>query len=771
MVNRQAAPAVMAVVGAGFSGTLVACHLLREARRPLRIVLLERSDRFGTGLAYGTTDSGHLLNVSAGNMSAFPDDPGHLLRWLELNRDALQDWLPQPLDASSFIPRQVYGLYLQMVLEDAIVNARPGVELEQWRAEVVDLRPADGSDGAPGSATWTVQLEGAPPLHSDRVVLAWGNTAIPVVAAMAGTNQAGDRWRQGWSTDATADLDPEATVLLLGTGLTMVDMVFSLQGQGHRGPILALSRHGLWPNAHRPYRPIAPYLLPQDAPTTVLGLWRLIRQRAELAAAEGDDWRAVIDALRPITQQLWRQLGLPERRRFLRHAAVIWDVHRHRIAAEPHRLLDRLQRDGRLEVLAGRLEEMGVEGEQLRLQIRRRRQSQSEILKVDRLISCTGIPLDYSRSNQPLLRNLREQGLLRPDPTGLGLTSDEAGALRDSDGGIVTGLYTIGSPRKGDLWESIAVPELRQQAADLARTLLKSLPLHLMPLAPVSAAGPAASSAITAGHAAANSLLWRQLFDAQSSTYTYLVADSTSGEAALIDPVREQLERDLEMLRELNLHLSFCLETHLHADHITSAGELRRRTGCRLIVPASAEVVNADRMLVGGEKLPLGSLTIEAIASPGHTASHMAYLVEGRYLASGDALLIRSCGRTDFQGGDPGVLYDSLQRLLALHESTIVYPGHDYRGHTASTIGEEKRLNPKIAGRSRHSFITVMNNQKLAPPARIDQALPANAHLGDFVAAGADEPGLQARKADEQQALTNEQINKGIYNEFIGMYI
>lgn len=161
MVDRQAAPSVVAVVGAGFSGTLVASNLLREARRPLRIMLLERGERFGTGLAYGTTDGGHLLNVSAGNMSAFPGDPSHLLRWLELNRDALREWLPQPFDASSFIPRQVYGLYIQSVLEDAIAYARPGVELEQRRAEVVDLRPAGGSDGPPGQVSWTVQLEGA----------------------------------------------------------------------------------------------------------------------------------------------------------------------------------------------------------------------------------------------------------------------------------------------------------------------------------------------------------------------------------------------------------------------------------------------------------------------------------------------------------------------------------------------------------------------------------------------------------------------------------
>jgi uncharacterized NAD(P)/FAD-binding protein YdhS/glyoxylase-like metal-dependent hydrolase (beta-lactamase superfamily II) len=770
MVNRQAAPAVVAVVGAGFSGTLVACHLLWTARRPLRILLFDRSGRFGTGLAYGTTDPGHLLNVSAGNMSAHPSDPGHLLRWLDLNRESLDGLLPDRLDASSFIPRQVFGYYLTSVLEEAQIHAGSEVELDRIAGEVVDLQSTGASDG------FRLCLGGGQELAADRVVLAWGNTAIPVEAARTANPSGGDRhWRQGWAADATEGLNPDAKVLLLGTGLTMVDMVVSLQRQGHRGPVIALSRRGHAPKAHRAYRPIAPFLRPEDAPRTVLGLWRLIRERADLATREGDDWRGVIDALRPITQELWRQLPELERRRFLRHAAVVWEVHRHRIAADLHDLLQEWIGRGQLRIQAGRLLGVQPQDGSLELRLRCRHTQETALLRVDRVISCTGIPLDYERSDQLLLRRLREQGLLCSDPLALGLASAADGALIDADSQRVPGLYTIGSPRKGDLWEAIAVPELRHQAAQMARTLLKSLPLHLLPLAPVSAARPEATSPSptgTAGAAAESTLLWRQLFDVQSSTYTYLVADRASGEAALIDPVREQLERDLEVLGELNLHLSFCLETHLHADHITSAGELRRRTGCRLIVPASAEVVNADRMLVGGEKLPIGSLTIEAIASPGHTASHMAYLVDGRYLASGDALLIRSCGRTDFQGGDPGHLYDSLQRLLALPESTVVYPAHDYRGRTASTIGEEKRLNPTIAGRSRHNFITLMNNRHLPPPALIDQALPANTHLGDYVADEADDDqGLTPQQQYEEQALANEQINKGIYNEFIGMYI
>lgn len=763
---------VIAIVGGGFSGTLLASHLLRRSARPLELLLIDRNGGFGRGLAYGTSDPGHLLNVSAGAMSAWPSDPSHLLRWLERNRDSLADLLPTELDASSFIPRQVYGLYLGSTLQDAIAHASPEIRFRTLTAEVVDLEPG-GQPGPP----YRLSLQGGEQLLADRVVLAWGNSAIPPEAP-------GDPLqRHGWLPGATADLDPEATVALLGTGLTMVDTVVSLLGQGHRGPVIALSRRGHHPNAHRRVRPIAPWLDPAEAPGTVLGLWRLIRRRVAQAAREGDDWRAVIDALRPVTQKLWAQLEERERRRFLRHAAVVWDVHRHRIAEPLQRQLQALLEAGQLQLWAARLERVEPQGGRLALQLRRRGQTTSETLQVDRLIRCTGIPLDYARARQPLLLQLRERGLLRSDGLGLGVRTAANGALlaATAHGGEqpLAGLFTIGSPRKGDLWETIAVPELRHQAQDLAETLLRSLPRFLLPVEPVLPQVGAASSGGGAtpspSPAAAPALLWRQLFDPDTSTFTYLLADPASGEAALVDPVLEQLERDLQLLHELGLHLSFCLETHLHADHITAAGELRRRTGCRLIVPAAPGITNADQLLVGGERLRLGAITLEVIATPGHSPEHLAYLVQGSHLLSGDALLIRGCGRTDIQNGDPGQLYDSLQRLLALPEATLVFPAHDETGRTSTSIGEERRYNPKLAGRSREQFITLMTHERLAPPRRIDQALPANLHLGDWLPGDHHDAELAAHQADQVEAAraaqANATANREIYNAYLGMHI
>ncbi|MGK7942720.1 MAG: MBL fold metallo-hydrolase [Crocosphaera sp.] len=228
-------------------------------------------------------------------------------------------------------------------------------------------------------------------------------------------------------------------------------------------------------------------------------------------------------------------------------------------------------------------------------------------------------------------------------------------------------------------------------------------------------------------------MIFRQLFDPESSTYTYLIADPILKEAVLVDPVLEKVIRDRQLLEELGLTLKYCLETHIHADHITGAGKLREMTGCFSIVPENANISCADGCLKDREILELGNVIIEAIATPGHTDSHLAYLVNQKAVLTGDALFIRGCGRTDFQGGDAGTLYDCVtQRLFTLPHETLVYPGHDYQGHTVSTIAEEKKWNPRFVGRDRSNFITFMNNLNLSNPKKMMEAVPANQRCGNI---------------------------------------
>ncbi|MFN7904372.1 MAG: MBL fold metallo-hydrolase [Pseudobdellovibrionaceae bacterium] len=226
-------------------------------------------------------------------------------------------------------------------------------------------------------------------------------------------------------------------------------------------------------------------------------------------------------------------------------------------------------------------------------------------------------------------------------------------------------------------------------------------------------------------------IIFHQLFEAESSTYTYIIADKKTKEAAIIDPVLETVDRDLKLIEELGLKLIYALDTHIHADHITGAGELRQRLGIKTGVSIDAEVSCVDIPLEDGQELLLGDKTIKVIATPGHTNTCLTYAFEGM-IFTGDALLIRGCGRTDFQQGDSSKLFHSVKdKLFRLPEETLIYPGHDYRGQTSSTIGIEKKYNPRLNEKiSLDEFKKIMSELDLAHPKKIHEAVPANLACG-----------------------------------------
>jgi glyoxylase-like metal-dependent hydrolase (beta-lactamase superfamily II) len=228
-------------------------------------------------------------------------------------------------------------------------------------------------------------------------------------------------------------------------------------------------------------------------------------------------------------------------------------------------------------------------------------------------------------------------------------------------------------------------------------------------------------------------IIFRQLFEAETSTYTYLLADPSTREAVLIDPVRETIERDLELLRELGLTLVHSLETHVHADHVTASGLLRERVGSRSVVSAKGGAPCADLLVNAGDRVRFGERWLEVRETPGHTDGCLSYVLDDRSMVfTGDALLIRGTGRTDFQQGDPRRLYHSITtQLFTLPDAAQVYPGHDYRGLTSSTIGEEKQHNRRLGGgKTLDEFVAIMQNLKLAEPKKIAEAVPANLACG-----------------------------------------
>lgn len=228
-----------------------------------------------------------------------------------------------------------------------------------------------------------------------------------------------------------------------------------------------------------------------------------------------------------------------------------------------------------------------------------------------------------------------------------------------------------------------------------------------------------------------NDFIFYQLFEQESSTYTYLIADSRSREAALIDSVRETSERDLQLVKDLDLKLKYILDTHIHADHITGSGPLRDKTGAKTGISYAAQVQCADIALIDQQELLLGDKKIKVIATPGHTDACVSYFFENMVF-TGDALLIRGTGRTDFQGGSSEKLFESVtEKLFTLPDETKVFPAHDYKGQTCSTIGLEKGLNPRLGkGKTKQDFIKMMSELKLTAPAKIKEALPANRLCG-----------------------------------------
>jgi len=450
-VSHKSGRAV-AIVGAGFSGTLLALHLLRAGPPELTVILLERAGGFGRGLAYGTRNPRHLLNVRVGNMSAWPDDPGHLARWLSANSESVR--------TSAFIGRGDYGAYLAAQLRHAVRGPDGAGRLLLEADEVTAVKRA--------GARTRLTLAMGRTIEADVVVLAVGNLPPPPpsgLAALPPALYAGDPWGAG----AFEDLAEDAPVLLLGSGLTMVDAAIELDARGHVGPILALSRRGLIPRRYGD----APPDLSRTRPATAGPLSaRLAEVRRR---ARETDWRTAVDELRPHVQATWRAASEVERRRFLRHLRPWWDVHRHRMAPAIAEWFDRRRADGRLTVAAGRLIGATPDEDIVRVAWRPRGSTADSAWRGARIVNCSGVGADLARTRHPLLRGLIDGGFARLDPLALGLEIDGEGRVVDAAGRPDPALYAVGPITRGALWEITAVPDIRGQVAELAARLVTRL--------------------------------------------------------------------------------------------------------------------------------------------------------------------------------------------------------------------------------------------------------------------------------------------------------
>jgi uncharacterized NAD(P)/FAD-binding protein YdhS len=447
------------VVGAGFCGTSVATQLLHARHSgSLRIVLVDGC-QIGRGVAYRQLRYPYLLNVRAAGMSA---DAAHPLQFLEFARR--QDPGVGPDD---YLPRALYGDYLESLLRDAERACPPNLELQRVYGQVIALEWSRRSDA------YEVHLADGRVVSADGVVLALGNPApraLPVDERLKSSAcYVHDPWQ------APPHFRPGETVLVAGTGLTMADVVLAGHPGGrHRAMIHAVSRHGLLPRLQAAPRPVLGHgsaSLLQVVPPSAASLCARVRELAAEASARGGDWREAVVIARELAPQLWQRMSDPERRRFLRHVRPYWDSHRHRLPASVFNRLEELRGDGQLQVQAARI--LGIEpaGGRTCVHLRPRGTDELQELLVDRVVNCTGPDYDIRNSRDRLIRSLTAQGLVSADPGGLGLRTGEHGAVVDASGVSSRRLFYIGPQLRPTYWESSAVAELRQHAARLARHL------------------------------------------------------------------------------------------------------------------------------------------------------------------------------------------------------------------------------------------------------------------------------------------------------------
>ncbi len=456
------------IIGGGLSGSLLAAQLLRlPGSRRLRIV--ERRAELGRGEAYSASELGHTLNGNAARMSVEPDDPNDLTQWLEglLGQGGWPQAHGQGVPtAELFVPRGYFGDYVQQRLAEAVAQgAGQGSTLEHVCSDAVDVRcSAEGVE---------VDLADGHTLTADVAVLATGMYAAARTPQQrtSGLNQVAI---DPWDVAAMAHLPADAQVLIIGSGLTMVDALVSLDQAGHRGPIEVYSRHGLLPHVRRQPPAWPDFLAAAPALATPLQLSRALRAQCRQAQAAGIDWQAPLDTVRVHIGRLWSQASERHKRQFVRHLRPWWESHHHRSPPQGAALMERLLGSGRLRVQAGAYRGLSAEqGAGVAIDVQLRGQSQACRREGHALINSSGIEYDWRRVRQPLPQQLLARGLIQPGPLALGVLADTHGALIGTDSRASCRLFALGPPLRGMWWESTAVTDVALQAKALARHLLQ----------------------------------------------------------------------------------------------------------------------------------------------------------------------------------------------------------------------------------------------------------------------------------------------------------
>jgi uncharacterized NAD(P)/FAD-binding protein YdhS len=441
-MQTSSVPSRVAILGGGFAGSMVAFHLLRLAP-DCHVSVIEPRIELGLGAAYSAARDCHILNVQAERMGADPADPHEFHRWLLESNLAT--------DPNSFQPRRRYAEYLGSKLRETI--SKSGPRLSHVRQHAVEVTKAGNS--------YKVVLSNGATLSVEAIVIALGNQAPELPPPLEPLKSDSSVVTNPWVGDGLEKSRGKRHVTVIGTGLTAVDVVLELLDRKYAGEILLLSRRGLLPRPHALKATLPPGF--ETKSSNLRGLVRELR-----LASESGPWPPLLDSLRGRTQTLWQSFAPKERESFLRHLRPYWEVHRHRIPEETHRILEGLLANGRLTIEAGRISSGKRNGDRIELEWTQRRTGGNRKVQTDLLINCAGPSPVVGTSAPPVVRSLCEQGLARPDSHDLGLAVEQNHRLIHKDGSVAPDAWAIGAVAKGILWETTAVRELRDQALRVA---------------------------------------------------------------------------------------------------------------------------------------------------------------------------------------------------------------------------------------------------------------------------------------------------------------
>lgn len=442
---------IFTIIGGGATGTLLAVNLVKNSdAQPITVNLIEKNSRLGRGVAYSTDNDIHLLNVPANKMGAFPDDIEDFYKWLTAKG--------YNYFSNDFVPRRIYGEYLQELLSDTVKNAGENVVVNHYNDEAIDVSLDNRA---------LIKLKSGETIVSDKVILAFGNFLPSHLKTETQSYISAEKYfHNPWSAEIPQNLALEDDVLIIGTGLTMVDTVLTLFNRRHQGKIIAVSTHGWLPAVHELGFVYPSFDNELKDKTSVYELFKTVRKHAANAEAQKSNWRGVIDSLRPSTQEIWLNLPDQEKRRFMRHLRRIWDVSRHRMPNECSEILRQMQDSGQLQILKGRIKRIEPL-ENGGFDVFYQNNNSKNFVKADAVINCTGSESNFNKINTPLVKNLLSKNYIQTDKLSLGIEACRNGKISDT-------LYTIGTALKGVLWESTAMPEIRTQAHQLALQLLKA---------------------------------------------------------------------------------------------------------------------------------------------------------------------------------------------------------------------------------------------------------------------------------------------------------